>query len=133
MGESDSKCTVELTDDYIDVVWHGHITKEMAAVCVDEVLAATNKMIQAKQAVLLRIKIENPPALPNTDAFSEGMNILRLDVPFQRIVIWGKLAAPVRVLVNVLLGSFQHLYAMRYIEDEKEALSWLLKGDARTN
>ncbi len=130
MDKSDSKYVVTLTDDYIDVIWHGHISKEMAAACVDEILVVIKKVQSTGKPLLLRAKIEDPPILPNTDALSVALNISQMDIPFQRIVICGKLASPARVLINTMLGSFQRTYTIRYIEGEDEALDWLLKGDA---
>lgn len=123
----DSKFLVQLKDRYIDVIWIGHITKEMARACDEEIVAAADKLKAKNKPVLVRFSVVNPPALPNTDAFAEGLKISTAGIPFDRVVIWGDLPRLARLLVDVLIDSYKEEFKVRYIEDEQEALSWLLQ------
>lgn len=128
MGEPKKGCTVELVSNYIDVCWDGRISREMAAQCNEEILAIAKKLDIEGKPIYVRFHAVDPPALPNIDAFSEAIKVLDSKVEFTRLVLWGKVPTPVRLLFATLLESFSHTHNIRYIEDEKEATSWLLNG-----
>jgi len=126
MTQPEDRCSVKLEDRYIDVRWDGRISREMAAACAQDIAIFANQMKQAGQPVNVRYRSVDPPAMPNTDAFDEVLKLLGSGIGFNRIAIWGPMTPPVKMLLNVLMGSFSKLIAIKYIEDEDAALEWLL-------
>lgn len=123
-----SKYTVKLVDAYVDIVWDGHITQEMAAECNTKVYEAAQALQSQHKPILLRLHTEHAPHKPNVDAFSEALKSLQTGLPIKRIVIWGKMPRLVRMLVNIALESYDTEFDIKYIEDEQTALNWLLTG-----
>lgn len=122
-----SHYSVKAEDGYIDVVWTGRISKEMAADCVKEVYGAAKEVMDHDEPVRMRFSVKNAPELPNTDAFSEALRGLKIGIPFHRIVLWGTMPHGVRELASVLVDSFKGEFDIRYIESEQDALAWLLE------
>ena len=128
---SNSKYTVKLMDDYVDVVWDGYISQDMAAQCNTEVYEAAQKLISQSKPLLLRLRTEHAPHKPNVDAFSEALKTLQTGLPFKRIVLWGPVPRLVHMLINLLLESYSTEFDIKYIEDEQAALHWLLTGETK--
>jgi hypothetical protein len=122
-------CLVHLRDNqYIDVSWNGRITKAMAAQCNQDILKAASHLQSLGKPVHLRVRILNPPVLPNVDAFTEATKTLSAGIPFERIVIWGPVPFPVKKLIGILIYNFSADHTIKYIQDEPAALHWLLQG-----
>jgi len=124
-----SSYSVKQKDEYIDIVWTGHITREMARSCIEEIAAIAKELVNRNKPVLTRFRVVDPPLPPNVDAFEEGLNIFKAEIPLTRSVMWGHIPRLVRILVDILLETYSGDYLIKYIEDEQQALSWLLHGD----